>query len=113
MPMVNEHKRKPGRPTGKDRIETSWTRLPTTQTGNHIRIQFYVTKELRDRMERVAPMLIEMEKNTKGGGITKNTPGKFCEYCAETMTIGLEKIIDEMLKQGENDAITSTSHNNG
>jgi hypothetical protein len=110
-------KRKRGeRCKGKLNIEEAWKRLPESQSEKQVKIQFYVNKELRDRMEKVAPMLIEMEKNHEGGGIKRNTPGMFCEYCCKTVTVGLEQIIETMLEQernGRKNAITYTTHNNG
>jgi hypothetical protein len=110
-------KRKRGeRCKGKLNIDEAWSRLPESQSERQVKIQFYVNKELRDRMKNVAPMLIEMEKNNEGGGIKRNTPGMFCEYCCKTVTTGLEQIIKTMLEQEKprgNDAIAYTTHNNG
>lgn len=104
-----------GRKKGKNDYKMSWKNLPET-IGNQVKIQFYVEKDLRDRMEKVGPLLVEMEKNNKNGGIIRNTPGLFCKYCCITITVGLEKMIVDLIKQQEQErinAITPNTHNNG
>ena len=96
--------------------ELTWERLVKTPSGRQVKIQYYVTLELLTEMKEIAPILRGMEKNTKGRGIKKETPGMVSEYCAKTMVAVIKRTkakMDEANKGEPQDAIASDSHING
>jgi hypothetical protein len=100
MPIKHTPGRKRGGPKGRQpRDHAAWAKLPISESGKTVRFQFYISTEMRDRMEAIAPMLVKMEKNKKGSGIKKNAPGLFSAYCAKTITISLEKLIATYAKE--------------
>lgn len=99
MPIKHHTKRIGGRRGKQTDVKDAWKNVPLSETGKTARLQFYVPLDLMGRMERVAPMLIHMEKTNKGSGIKKNTPGLFSKYCVRTITESLEKLIAQYGEQ--------------
>ena len=96
--------------------ELTWERLVKTPSGRQVKIQYYVTLELLQEMKEIAPILHDMERNTKGRGIKKETPGMVSEYCAKTMVAVIKRTkakMDEANKGEPQDAVASDSHIDG
>lgn len=67
--------------------------LPESVTGETLRIVFYLDKQTVEKMKRLAPILIKMEEQEEGQGITKNSPGKVAQYCVRSVITGFDDLI--------------------
>lgn len=91
-----EQRQQVERKRGQKDEATTWDRMIPTRSGRQVVIHISVPKELRDRMRKVAPLLVGMERQQTGKGIKRNFPGAYTKYCIKAVTESLEEIMRKM-----------------
>lgn len=70
---------------------TSWDRLVRTKSGKQVIFYIRIDEQLAKRMKIAGDWLKQKESENEGTGIKHNFPARYCIFCLEAATDGLEK----------------------
>lgn len=98
--MVLKEKTRKKKEKPIDQVEQDpWERTQKTGSGKQRMVHTTIDETLFRRMQKISPMLIEMEKRVEGGGIKRNNPSATMRYLLENGTKGIEEVIKEIMER--------------